>query len=53
MEAEGNIAHVPVITVTANAKSDQISGVTEAGMVGLFFCSHSISSLDVLVPGLA
>ena len=36
MEAEGNVTHVPVIAVTANARSDQISGAMVAGMVGLF-----------------
>lgn len=33
MEAEGTIKHVPVIAVTANARSDQISRAMEAGMV--------------------
>jgi CheY-like chemotaxis protein len=33
MEAEGTIKHVPVIAVTANARSDQISWAMEAGMV--------------------
>jgi CheY-like chemotaxis protein len=39
MEAEGTIKHVPVIAVTANARSDQISGAMEAGMVSsqIFF----------------
>ncbi len=37
MEAEGMVTHVPVIAVTANARSDQISGAMEAGMVRLIF----------------
>jgi CheY-like chemotaxis protein len=36
MEAEGEITHVPVIAVTANARSVQISVAMEAGMVSLF-----------------
>jgi CheY-like chemotaxis protein len=34
MEKEGTVTHVPVIAVTANARSDQILGAMEAGMVG-------------------
>jgi hypothetical protein len=33
MQAEGTMSRVPVIAVTANARSDQISGAMEAGMV--------------------
>jgi CheY-like chemotaxis protein len=36
MEAEGKVAHVPIIAVTANARSDQTSGAMEAGMVSVF-----------------
>lgn len=53
MEVEGKITHVPVIAVTANARSDQISGAMEAGMVSFFSRSHTMSFFDVLVAGLA
>jgi CheY-like chemotaxis protein len=36
MEAEGKVTHVPIIAVTANARSDQTSGAMEAGMVSVF-----------------
>lgn len=36
MEEEGKVTHVPVIAVTANARSDQTSGAMEAGMVSVF-----------------
>jgi CheY-like chemotaxis protein len=36
MEAEGKVTHVPIIAVTANARSDQTSGAMGAGMVSIF-----------------
>lgn len=37
LESEGRLnGHVPIIAVTANARSEQIATLLEAGMVSLF-----------------
>lgn len=51
MEAKGTVKHVPVIAVTANARSDQISGAMEAGMVSSHLLFPPLD--DLLWAGLA
>jgi CheY-like chemotaxis protein len=53
MQAEGTMSRVPVIAVTANARSDQISGAMEAGMVSFcYFASILCTAFGCVLAGL-
>lgn len=42
LEREGKVDHVPIIAVTANARMEQMSVATEAGMVSLWLVYVSV-----------